>query len=215
MLKALLKTGNFYHIFNKSIANYKIFRGKANFYRFIQILDYYNDINPKIGLSQYLKSQRNTPEVDLLQPKENSVLKLTTFCLMPDHYHLQLKVLNDRFIYKFLNLIGMAYTRYFNTKFRRKGPLWQSSYKAVRVISSEQMLHLSRYIHLNPTSGGLVENPEDWEFSSYRNYINNPKILNEIITEVSIKDPRIYKKFVENNKDYQKKLKLIKKALIE
>jgi hypothetical protein len=41
----------------------------------------------------------------------------------------------------------------------------------VHVDRNEYLVHLSRYIHLNPVVAGLAKQPEDWEFSSYRDYI--------------------------------------------
>ena len=64
-----------------------------------------------------------------------------------------------------------SYTRYFNEKIKRKGPLWEGRFKKVLVNSDEQLLHLTRYVHLNPVSAGIVEKPEDWPCSSYREYI--------------------------------------------
>ena len=134
---------------------------------------------------------------------------------MPDHYHLLIKVLDQAKIYQYLNNIGNSYTHFFNTKFERLGPLWKSGYKMVRVKNNEQLLHLSRYINLNPTTAGLVDKSEDWIFSSYRDLITEKLFLNELIKEISISNPETYQKFVENNKDYQKKLKMIKKLKID
>ena len=206
-----LRFGEIYHVFNKSIAGYKIFNNRSDYKRFILILSYYNSSHKKIRLSDWLRSENSVSVSSLLLPQEDQIVKFIAYHIMPTHYHIGIKVLEEKSIYHYLNNIGNSYTRYFNTKVGRKGPLWQSPYKAVRVTSDEQLLHLSRYIHLNATTAGLVENPEDWEYSSYREYIENPKILREIMTEISVKDPKRYKKFVENNKDYQKKLQTIKK----
>lgn len=134
---------------------------------------------------------------------------------MPDHYHLLVKVLKDRCVSKYINDLEISFSKFFNLKFNRKGPLWQSRFRAVRIETDEQLLHTTRYIHINPSTSDLVNDPEDWEFSSYRDYINNERILKEIMTEITIKDPKTYKKFVEDRIDYQKKLKKIKKLLLE
>jgi len=58
--------------------------------------------------------------------------------------------------------------------------LWESKFKSVHVESNEQLLHLTRYIHLNPTTAGIVKEPEEWPYSSYMEYLNksNEKICN-------------------------------------
>lgn len=212
-MNSKLANGEIYHIFNKSIANFKIF-SESTTQRFLNILDYYNDIEPKRSFSHHIIINNSYELDNLLLPKRSGIVKFICYCIMPDHYHLLVKVLNKDLIYQYINNYGNAYTRYFNTKLGRKGPLWQSGYNSVKVESNEQLLHVSRYIHLNPTTTGLVDKPEDWPYSSYKDYIGNSKFL-DIMKEVSIKSPLTYKKFCEDNIDYQRKLKQIKKLLLE
>jgi hypothetical protein len=49
--------------------------------------------------------------------------------------------------------------------------LFQGAFQAKRVDKNEYLVHLSCYIHLNPVTGGLVDHPADWDFSSYRDYV--------------------------------------------
>ena len=206
--------GEIFHIFNKSIAKYGIFKDLNNCQRFIQALDYYNNHNYGTNLGNYLKKNKNYfPQ--LLDIDKISFLKFISYCVMPDHYHLVIKILKESILSKYINDLANSYTRYFNFKFDRKGPLWQNNFKAVRIETNEQLLHVVRYININPTTEGLVKKPEDWKYSSYRDLISNPKYLKDIITEISISDPKKFKKFCENNIDYQKKLRAIKKLLLE
>ncbi len=208
------KKGSFFHVFNKSIANFGIFKDFKNGLRFLQALDYYNDLSPKRSLSMFLINTRDfKPEI--LTPKANSIVKFLSFCIMPDHYHLLVKILIDNIFSKYISDLENSFTRFFNIKFKRKGPLWQSSFKAVRIKTEEQLLHVSRYIHLNPTTAGLINKSEDWTLSSYKAYITDEKLLKEVLTEISIDSPIRYQKFVEDRKDYQKKLKIIKKHIFE
>lgn len=207
--------GEIYHIFNKSIANFKILNSVSSYFRFIAILHYYNSVNLTLSYSDYLRKNKEYLFDNLLYPGVNGVLKFIAYCLMPDHYHLIVKVLNEKYVYQYMNNIGNSYTRYFNTKFKRKGPLWQSAYKDVRIKDNEQFIHVTRYVHINPTTANLVDNPEDWKFSSYCDYILNTKVLGKIITEISITNSAQYRRFTESNIDYQKKLKFIKKLIIE
>lgn len=214
MKKDILKAGEFYHIFNKSIAGYGIF-SEEDSPHFLKILLHYNTTYTPPKLSCLSTMYEDNVGYEILIPGKNSIVKFISYCIMPTHYHLLIKVLDDKKIHHFLNNVGNCYTRYFNLKFKRKGPLWQTSYQAVRIITNEQLLHVSRYIHLNSTTAGLVENPEDWEFSSYRNYIYKKEILSTIMSEISINSPLKYKQFVENHKNYQIKLKGIKKLIME
>ncbi len=210
--KRIFKTGNYYHICNKSIANYGIFSNDTNKNRFLICLDYYNNINRKESLSIFLRKNTYTPF--LLRKCNDQVIKIIAYCIMDDHYHLLVRTLADNRLSKYINDSENSYTRFFNIKLKRKGPLWQSNFRIVRVKTNEQMLHVSRYVHLNPVTNYLIEKPEDWLYSSYKFYLDN-NLLNNYLTEISVNSTEAYKKFVENNIDYQRKLKLIKKLTLE
>ncbi len=207
--------GEIYHVFNKSILGERIFEEKVNAKRFYTLLDYYNTKETPQSFSEFIKSKKSPVYKSILIPKEGALVKFIAYCIMPDHYHLVIKVLVENSVPYFIGKIENSFTRYFNTKTKRKGPLWQSRFKAVHVETNEQLLHLTRYLHLNPTSDGLVKRPEDWEWSSYRDYINNEMVLKEYLREIEVTDPQRYKTFVEERKDYQKRLKELRKLLLE
>lgn len=213
MRKYSFKSGCFFHVFNKSIANYSILKDLNNSQRFVDILDYYNNLEVKPSFSTYLKANLEFKN-QILIPRSTAKIKFITYCIMPDHYHLLIKILCDYTLSKYINDVENSFTRFFNIKFERKGPLWQSSFKAVKIKTNEQLLHVSRYVHINPTTSNLVTKPEDWVFSSYRNFISTKETLKNIY-EISIRRSDAYKKFVDNRINYQKSLKIIKKLLIE
>ncbi len=212
--KNYFKENTIWHLCNKSIANFGIFKNPNNAQRFIEVLDYYNNINYKIRYS-YARRKKLYKYQNLLIPKKESIIKVLSYCIMPDHYHLVIKILSDNILSKYINDIENSYTHFFNRKFNRKGPLWQSSFLSVLIKTNEQLLHVTRYVNINPTSSQLVDRPEDWQFSSYKDIITNPIFLKEYLKEISISNSLSYKEFAGNNIDYQKKLKLIKKLLLE
>lgn len=214
MIKKLYD-GCFYHVFNKSIANFGIFKNSNNALRFIEILDYYNNINLKKRYSLVKKRKKYKYE-NILYVKEDSVCKFLAYCIMPDHYHLLIKILSTSIpIFKYISDVENSFTRFFNIKYKRKGPLWQSRFKYVRIRNNEELLHVNRYIHINPTTSYLVDNPIEWKHSSYRDYLKNDQILGKIITEISITDKKLFNKFTVDQIDYQRKLKIIKKRILE
>ena len=96
--------------------------------------------------------------------------------------------------------------------------MWEGRFKNVLVESDEQLLHLSRYIHLNPTTSFLVDKPEDWQGSSYREYLDlvdkESRVCRpDAIFELCPKE--YYKKFVEDRIGYQRELANIKKLLLD
>lgn len=214
--RRVFEQGKIFHLCNKSIANYGIFKDESNSLRFLKTLYYYNKKERQIKISRYLKNNKYiTYEFNLLNLQETNLVKIIAYCIMPDHYHLLIKVLIDNTLSKYISDVENSFTRYFNIKFKRKGPLWQSRFRSVEINTDEQLLHVSRYIHLNPTTSKLVSKPEEWKLSSYKQYINNEKILKEIMTEITISNPVKYKRFCENNIDYQRKLKRIKNLFLD
>lgn len=92
-----------------------------------------------------------------------------------------------------------------------------SRFKCVHVESDEQLLHLTRYVHLNPVTAGLVKRAERWSHSSYQEYINRKNVswpftkFDELIDMT----PTRYRKFTEDQADYQRDLAIIKKQILE
>ena len=96
------------------------------------------------------------------------------FCMMDNHYHLLLETPSGN-LSQIMRHINGAYTTYFNVKRARSGHLFQGRYKAILVERDEYAKELSRYIHLNPVRAKLVEEPEDYVWSSYNFYIGKKK----------------------------------------
>ncbi len=203
---------SYYHVCNKSIANFKIFNSKLGMERFLSISDYYNS-NKVINNFAKLKKYETKLLPGLLTNNSQRLVQIIAYCIMPDHYHYLLKTIGRNILSSYISVIQNSYTRYFNLKNNRKGPLWQSRFKAIMISSNEQLLHVSRYIHLNPTTANLVKKPEEWIYSSYREYISKKTVLKNLI--ISIKSPARYQKFTEDQIHYQKSLRLIKKMLLE
>ncbi len=203
-----------YHLFNRSISHFRIFDANSDKTRFLQILDHYNNTDRRgMPLSRAIKSKEYEYH-NIILPRPNIIVKILAYCIMPTHYHLLVKAVHANQLPRYISNIENAYTRFFNKKHSRKGPLWESRFKAVIIEGNEQLLHVHRYIHLNPSTSNLVNNPEDWPFSSYRDFIKDDSLY-KLLKEISINNSRKYRAFVENQKDYQKTLRLIKKKLID
>ncbi|MBL7081581.1 MAG: transposase [Candidatus Omnitrophica bacterium] len=221
MRKDLLVDEKVYHVFNKSIAGFKIFNNNSEFSRMTAIIRYYQREKPQIKFSKFIRSTKtkevysNKPYV-LLSNKEK-LIQIIAYCLMPTHVHLILKQLKEGGISIFIGNLLNSYTRYFNTKHKRKGPLWEGKFKNILVDTDEQLLHLTRYIHLNSVTAHLVDNPEEWSASSYQEYLLKVNSNDRICEYDDILDinPISYRKFVEDRISYQRELAKIKELLIE
>lgn len=138
---------------------------------------------------------------------------------MPNHFHLLLRQIDDAGISKFMANFTNSYTKYFNMKNDRVGPLFQGLFKAVLIEDDEQLMHVSRYIHLNPASSFLVEPDflESYEWSSYPDYLGlkNPEIIEKETVLNLFSNEEQYKQFVLDQAGYARTLETIKHHLLD
>jgi putative transposase len=139
---------------------------------------------------------------------------------MPNHFHLLLRQEAEGGISSFMKHLTDSYTRYFNTKYNRVGPLYQGAFKAVRIETDEQLLHVSRYIHLNPLVSLLVNEKDflDYPWSSMQYYRGKDETLNRVTMKPILehfKSANDYIKFVLDQADYGKALEKIKHMIFE
>lgn len=104
--------------------------------------------------------------------KDRYAVKVHTYCLMNNHYHLILETKKAN-LTKAMHFLNTSYTVYFNTKRKRSGHLFQGRYKAILIEADEYLHHLSRYIHLNPTRIKLLKDPLEYPHSSYKYFVSN------------------------------------------
>ena len=216
-----LVTEEYYHIFNRGINKQPVFLDAKDYKRAIEAMRFYA-LNPTIKLAKFF-SFSNIEKQELLEKfeKENDdLVKLICYCLMPNHFHFLLKQTKDFGISKFMSNFQNSYTRYFNTKYGKFGPIFQGQFKAVRVEDDNQLLHLSRYIHLNPYSSLVVKNLDklvDYLWSSLPQYLS--KVDNEVcdkeIILSSFQSKDKYRMFVFDNANYQRTLEAIKHLSLE
>ena len=220
MRKDKLVVNEIYHIYNKSIADFIIYNREEEFLRMLSTIGYYRREEPKISFSRFLRDV--DPEKDHSESYYNprnkrKLVEIIAYCLMPTHFHLILKQFTDNGISIFMSNLQNSYARYFNLKHKRKGPLWEGRFKSVLIKTDTQLIHLTRYIHLNPATSRLVNDPEKWLMSSYNEYLAKTDENKNICNYHGVLDiePVIYKKFVEDRLSYQRELAKIKGLLLE
>ena len=211
-----------YHVFNRSVAKQPIFLDENDYQRFLNVVDFYRFFSPGLRFSHYNRlslEERKTFMEKLLKNGEKQVL-IFAFCLMPNHFHFLLKGLKELGIQKFASNLQNSYAKYFNTKRKRNGALFQEMFKTVRIESDEQLLHVARYIHLNPFTSYLVKDINqlrDYSWSSLGDYLGK-KIFSFVETDfLSGFYPSVEKfiTFTFNQADYQRQLEEIKHLTLE
>ncbi len=210
MRKTPLITNHIYHVFNRGVNKGDIFFSQKDYERFLSAARHYLTKNSKFS---YEKDTNSNDPVSLeLKPK----VEILAYCLMPNHFHFLIKQLKEDGITSYMRRFMNSYSHYVNVKNKRVGPLFQGRFKGVLIDSDEQLLHVSRYIHLNPLVSSLVADLNDYPWSSYKAYIE--KNTNEDLSKPNIilsnfKTTEDYKKFVSDQEDYARSLELIKHVL--
>lgn len=212
-----------YHVFNRGVASLPIYLSSKSYMRFLDIVDYYRFSNTPTSFSnlQNLPKEERSSLIARLKNEKALHVEILVYCLMPNHFHFLLKQVTDNGISTFMRNLQNSYVKYFNIKNERAGPLFQSMFKAVRIETDEQLLHVSRYIHLNPSTAYIVE-PEklgDYRWSSFGIYLNKDLISDSFVnTEIILsffKNGRKYRKFVLDQAAYQRELDKIKHVILE
>ena len=108
---------------------------------------------------------------DILEKvKEKYTFALYSYCLMDNHAHLLVQE-RDSSVSEVMKSIGIRYSMYFNRKSGRIGNLFQERFRSEPITSEEYLLTCARYIHNNPVKAGIVSRPENYQWSSYRHYL--------------------------------------------
>ena len=136
---------NYYHLYNRGNDGQRIFLEAEN-YRFF------------LGRFREYLTKANA--------------QFVAWCLMPNHYHAVVYLGGDSDFSNVLRAFMTSYVKSFNKWHGRFGHLFQGNTKAKLVDQDEYLIHLCRYIHLNPVRAGLVDLPELWKYSDYREWVS-------------------------------------------
>lgn len=188
----------------------RIFETATDHKRFIKVMRYYQlgTIKPRFSFFDPSKTRLN---------KDNKIVEIICYCLMPNHFHFLLKQISDGGVTEFVSKLSNSYTKYFNTKNKRTGPILQGEFKSVHVETDEQLIHLSRYIHLNPLVSFLTKDLNSYRWSSYKEYVGLDKagIGYKKIVLGQFKSPKDYQSFVLDQEGYGKELEYLKHYLLD
>lgn len=190
-----LATDEYFHIYNRGVEKRLITIDNHDRERWIKTMFYYRFANAS---SQFAV-------VNLQNfAGERPLVELVAYCLMPNHFHLLAKQIQEGGISLWVRKMTVSYSRYFNTRHNRVGPLFQGPYKNRRIASTEDLLHISRYIHLNPFVARLTENPAKYQWSSFNAYLE-PRAKNGLQQQILLQQfssPILYERFVTDFADY-------------
>lgn len=168
--------GAFYHVMNRGRGRGDIFLGEEYFANFLSVLS---------------------------EAVERFGIKLHAYCLMTNHYHLLIST-PDGNLQRAMRHIGGVYTQRYNKLQQTDGSLFKGRYKSILIDSDEYLLHVSKYIHLNPIDARVVKKLSDYRWSSYPAFIKKNKVekwlsVDEVYNQLTVKrnKARRYREYVE------------------
>ncbi len=217
-----LVTEQTYHIVNRGVASQPIFTHAHDYQRALDTLFFYQNIHPPFRYSYFkrLPPKERNRILDSLKREKEFLVDILAYCFMPNHIHLLLVQRQERGISLFMSQVANSYTKYFNTMKKRTGPIFQGKFKAVRIETDEQLLHVSRYIHLNPYTSYVVKKLDQLErypYSSFAEFLglSSTNSCDKTTILANFSSKASYKSFVYNQADYQRELEKIKHLTLE
>jgi len=122
---------------------------------------------------------------------------------MPNHFHVTVEEVIDGGISKYMHRVLTSYAKYFCAKYKRTGHVFESTFKAVRVTTNTQLLHLSSYIHRNPREFKEWRGKEHaYPWSSLMDYTGENRwgdLLKKEIVSGQFDSAEGYKNFVDTS----------------
>ena len=118
------------------------------------------------GRQSHLTRHYEIFERSLEQTRKRYNLEVHGYVLMPEHVHLLLGEPAAEPLSKALQALKLSVSKQADTK-----PFWQPRYYDFNVFSGKKRLEKLNYMHHNPVTRGLVQNPEDWLHSSAHHYL--------------------------------------------
>lgn len=211
----IFSPGEIYHTFNRGVEKRRVFLDKKDYTYALRILKYYLFKTLPLSFSKYSDlsfNQKINYESSYFR-LENQQVDILSYCLMPNHFHLLIKELLENGISKFMANFSNSYTKYFNLKETRVGPLFQGTFKSVYVESDNQLINVSRYIHLNPIKSMLVklEDLNLYQWSSFPEFLNRneQKICNTDLIMSYFGSKEKFIEFTYDQRDFHNKLESI------
>ena len=135
---------NYFHLYNRGVNKGKIF---------------FNDDNYIYLLKKMKKSYKQYG------------VNVISYCLMPNHYHIFVKQLTELPVSKWIQNLFNGYVQAVNLQQNRTGSLFEGKLQSRLVDDEKYLVHISRYIHLNPLKAELVKNLDDWPYCNYHEWV--------------------------------------------
>ena len=184
----------YYHIYSRGVEKRKIFLTVKDYDRFMALL-YIMNQDLSFRMDNFLQAHKNNLSEIFKEKRENTLVSILGYCLMPNHFHLILYEHTEGGISKFMGKLLTAYSMYFNIKYERSGPLLTRPFRSEHINNESQYMYIFSYLHLNPLSiiqKGWKENGvknkqeaekflQNYKYSSYLDFLENNRPESSIL----------------------------------
>ena len=102
--------------------------------------------------------------------QKTAIVSIDHFCLMQTHIHFLLTELAHGGIERFMRCVLNAYSRFFNLRHNRQGPLWQSRFGNTPIVDDNHLTTEIAYIRDNPVKSNLIASSNQWPYSSFSDH---------------------------------------------
>lgn len=203
-----ISPGEHYHIYNRGNDKQKIFLDERDWIRFLFCILHFQSpltfTNLSRPVTNFVKHRVFNIEPRVVKDiQRQRIVRLNCFCLMPNHFHLLVYQKTEAGIAQYLQRVLNSYTKYFNTKYKRDGHLFQGPYRAVHINDNDQLLYTSAYIHRNPNElKPWRDHENNYPWSSYRDYIGTNQwgmLLDQKIIKEQFTDGQDYDRWVKSS----------------
>ncbi len=169
--------GEYYHVFNRGNNKQKIFVDERDYIRFLFLILHFQSPTTFENIGRHISHFVGNRAFNIAKDIKEKILRnrsveLVNFALMSNHFHLTLREYKNNGISQYMQRVLCSYTKYFNTRHKATGHLFQGPYKIVHILDNSQLLHLSAYIHRNVRELKKWQNIDiTYPWSSYQDYI--------------------------------------------
>lgn len=191
---------SYYHVYSRGV-------NKADVFLEHEDKDYFLYL-----LSRHLSKDTVVNNQGYTYPHYRGKVELLSYCIMDNHFHLLFYQREKGQVTALMQSILTAYTAYFNRKHARRGPLFESRFKSSLVDNDPYLLHVSRYIHLNPRYW------KRYYHSSFRHIYKGTEpewLQSEKVLAQHDDSRRSYAKFVADYEEHKQMLSELKYQLAD
>ncbi|MGB4759355.1 MAG: transposase [Candidatus Saccharimonadales bacterium] len=186
---------HYYHIYSRGVNKQPVFLDHEDYEVFLGLL------------KRYLGHEKPTDTSRHAYPNYSDEITLLAYCLMKNHIHLLVYQKLELGMPKLMRSVMTSYSMYFNKRYKRVGPVFQSRYRASMIEHDGYLEHISRYIHLNPKEW------KSYEYSSLPYYLGTRStswVTPQKIMELFNNEPRSYLRFMNDYQAHKQMLDEIK-----